>query len=149
MLLIHGASVSGCIRRALDIVLSESENGDLTVFYLNGTISDKLFYLVKQSKLSNNEAVLKLFNYEKVDDILSLKLYLSGVDCNKKTIVIVEGLLQILSNGFNDYTEKNCYLVEMLMALKKSEANHDFKAIILDEFNYFVSLHCSDMIKVA
>ncbi|CAH2352872.1 hypothetical protein CLIB1423_08S03048 [[Candida] railenensis] len=149
MFLIHGKSVSDCIKRALDIVLTESEHGDLTIFYVNGTISDKLFYLVKQSKLSNKEAILKQFNYEKVDDIVSLKSYLSGIDCNRKTIVIVEGLLQILSNGFSDYTEKNCYLVEILMTLKKSEANHDFKAIILDELNYFVSLHCSDLIKVS
>lgn len=155
MILVHGNTLlnssNACIEYFLNLVNVDRPR---RVYYVNGTIPDRLFHYVSESGISSDERLMRSFNYERVDDLSSLHDYVSGIKSaegdsgNGKVYIVIEGLQFIASNGLIQYTEKNALLSVIMIQLKKLEIDKNVSVFLLDEFNYFVLLSCKTVIRV-
>lgn len=115
MLYIVSPDVVSTTKYILDLI----DNRFLPTHYINCGLPTHLYNLVTEGSYHfKTPQGLKLFNYQKVNDLIDLKQYIDNMDEDKDQYVVVEGLSAIVNLTHCTYTELNDKLVEVLISLK-------------------------------
>ena len=149
MILICANSESQCVRQVLNEIFDLYKNDKaISVLYINSTTPDLLSINFSNTPMSEDEEFMRRFQYEKMVNIQDMNTALDILHI-WPTVVVVEDVLMLIKGSNNSYLENSADLVKLFRVLKQMELENGTVTFLLNEYNRFLELNCTQTINAS